>query len=118
MIGFLWALGVCSEVILFIFMRRLLAKFSLRQMLLVSVLLSIIRWLLIAWGAQQISLLLLAQLLHAATFAATHAVAIHLVHQYFGAQHQGKGQALYSSLSFGLGGMLGSFYSGYLLESL
>lgn len=117
MIGFLWALGVCSEVILFIFMRRLLVKFSLRQILLVSVLLSIIRWLLIAWGAQQISLLLLAQLLHAATFAATHAVAIHLVHEYFGAQHQGKGQALYSSLSFGLGGMLGSFYSGYLWES-
>jgi MFS transporter, PPP family, 3-phenylpropionic acid transporter len=117
-IGLLWALGVFSEVILFLFMRRLLARFSLRQMLLVSISLSIIRWLFIAWGAKQLDLLIFAQLLHAATFAATHAVAIHLVHQYFGAQHQGKGQALYSSLSFGLGGMVGSFYSGYLWESL
>jgi PPP family 3-phenylpropionic acid transporter len=40
-------------------------------------------------------------------------VAIHLVHRYFNSRHQGKGQALYSSLSFGLGGMLGSLYSGY-----
>ena len=117
MIGLLWALGVFAEIFLFIFMRRLLAKFSLRHILLVSVLLSIVRWLLIAWGAQQLSLLLFSQLLHAATFAATHAVAIHLVYQYFGAHHQGKGQALYSSLSFGLGGMVGSFFSGYLWES-
>jgi PPP family 3-phenylpropionic acid transporter len=33
--------------------------------------------------------------------------AIHLVHLYFGQRHQGKGQALYSSLGYGLGGMLG-----------
>ncbi|MCK5889705.1 MAG: MFS transporter, partial [Methylococcales bacterium] len=57
-----------------------------------------------------------AQLLHAASFGSAHVVAIHLVHQYFGEQHQGKGQALYSSLSFGLGGMIGSLYSGYFWE--
>jgi PPP family 3-phenylpropionic acid transporter len=31
--------------------------------------------------------------------------------------NQGKGQALYSSLSFGLGGMIGSLYSGYFWDS-
>ncbi len=47
-----------------------------------------------------------------------HIVAIHLVHLYFGEQHQGKGQALYSSLSFGLGGVIGSLYSGYYWDLL
>lgn len=116
-IGFLWALGVIAEICLFLVMRRLLKLFSLRQILLASILLSVGRWLLIAWKADHLALLLFTQLLHAATFGAAHVVAIHLVHDYFGSRHQGKGQALYSSLSFGLGGMLGSLYSGYLWES-
>ena len=72
----------------------------------------------IGWCPDYLGLLIFAQLLHAATFGGAHVVAIHLVHLYFGGQHQGKGQALYSSLSFGLGGMLGSLYSGYYWESL
>jgi len=43
-------------------------------------------------------------------------VAIQFIHRYFGGGHQSKGQALYSSLSFGLGGMLGSFFSGYFWD--
>jgi len=70
----------------------------------------------IGWGVTQLSVLIAAQVLHAATFGATHVVAIHLVHRYFGDQHLGKGQALYSSLGFGLGGMIGSLYSGFYWE--
>lgn len=116
--GFLWSLGVCAEIVLFIFMRRLLRCFSLRLVLLISIALAILRWLTIAWCADSLGLLLIAQLLHAATFGAAHVAAIHLVDFYFGHRHQGKGQALYSSMSFGLGGMLGSLYSGYFWESL
>ena len=116
LIGLLWALGVCAEVVLFVFMKQILAKVSLRRILLVSILLSICRWLIIAFGVQSLPLMISAQVLHAATFGSSHVVAIHLVHQYFGDHHQGKGQALYSSLSFGLGGMLGSLYSGYFWD--
>lgn len=116
--GFLWALAVFAEIILFIYMRRVLQRFSLRALLLFSILLGVVRWLIIAWCVDYVWLLIFAQLLHAATFAGVHVAGIHLVHQYFGEHHQGKGQALYSSLSFGLGGMLGSYYSGYYWESL
>jgi len=112
-IGLLWSLGAGAEIIVFILMRKLLKYVSLRRILLVSGLLSVLRWLLIACYAQDMTLLLGAQLLHAATFGAAHVAAIHLVQDYFGHHHQGKGQALYSSLSFGLGGMLGGLYSGY-----
>jgi len=116
--GFLWALAVFAEIVLFIYMRRVLKRFSLRTILLVSILLSVVRWLVIAWCVDYFWLLLFAQLLHAASFAGAHVAAIHLVHQYFGDRHQGKGQALYASLTFGFGGMLGSYYSGYYWESL
>jgi PPP family 3-phenylpropionic acid transporter len=116
--GLLWSLGVFAEIVLFLLMQRLLRRFSLRGILLVSIALSIVRWLLIAGYADHFVVLLAAQLLHAASFGATHVVAIHLVDFYFGHRHQGKGQALYSSLSFGLGGMLGSLYSGYFWELL
>ena len=118
MTGLLWSLGVLAEIVLFIYMQRLLKRFSLRQILLLSILLAALRWLLIARCADYVWLLFFAQLLHAATFGGAHVAAIHLVHLYFGRQHQGKGQALYSSLSFGLGGMLGSLYSGYYWESM
>lgn len=116
--GILWALGVLSEIILFIWMRPLLTSFSLRFIMLISLLLSTGRWLIIAWYADNLALLIVAQFFHAASFGAAHVSAIHLVQSYFGEEHQSKGQALYSSLSFGLGGMLGSLYSGYFWESL
>lgn len=118
LIGLLWTLGVCAEIVLFVFIKRVLKSVSLRTILLFSIALSIVRWLLVAHGVEQIGLMLLAQLFHAATFGSSHVVAIHLVHQYFGDRHQGKGQALYSSVSFGLGGMIGSLCSGYLWDSL
>lgn len=116
--GLLWALGVLAEIVLFLYMKRLLKRFSLRAILLFSLALAICRWLIIGWCPDYLGLLIFAQLLHAATFGGVHVVAIHLVHLYFGDQHQGKGQALYSSLGFGVGGVLGSLYSGYYWESL
>ena len=116
MIGLMWALGVAAEVVLFMFMKQLLKLISLRNILLISIFLSICRWLLIAFYVESLALMAFAQLLHAATFGSSHVVAIHLVHKYFGEHHQGKGQALYSSLSFGLGGMIGSLYSGYFWD--
>ena len=117
MIGMLWSLGVGAEVIVFLFMRPLLKYVSLRRILLVSALFSVLRWLLIAWYADNMWLLMGAQVLHAASFGTSHVAAIHLVQGYFGQHHQGKGQALYSSFSFGVGGMLGGLYSGYTWDS-
>ncbi|MFZ2451463.1 MAG: MFS transporter [Methylovulum miyakonense] len=118
MIGGLWALGVMAEIVLFLFMRRLLARFPLRALLLASISLAIVRWLLIAYLADSTVWLLLAQLLHAMTFGGTHVASIHLVHRYFGSQHQGKGQALYNSFSAGVGGMVGSYASGYYFDAI
>jgi len=118
LIGALWALGVVAEIGIFLVAAPLLRRFSPRTLLVVSLLLTALRWLLVGGLVDQIGWLLVAQLLHAASFGIYHAAAIQLVHRYFPAPHQGRGQALYSSLSFGAGGALGSLLGGYAWISL
>ncbi len=117
-IGFLWALGVLAEVVVFMRMHKLVPRFGLKRLLVVSLLLSALRWVIIAFFPTSTPLIIMAQILHAASFGVYHAVAIQLIHSYFVGQHQGKGQALYSSVSFGAGGAIGSLYAGYTWESL
>ena len=114
MIGVLWSLGVVAEVILFIFMHRIINRFSLRQIILVSLALTSLRWFAIANGVDNLTILLAVQCLHALSFGAMHATGIELVHRFFGEHHQGQGQAMYSAFTFGLGGALGAGVSGYL----
>ncbi len=115
--GGLWALGVVAEIMLFMVMGRLLSYLSLRNILLCSISLGILRWLLLAYYADDLSCLVVAQLLHAATFGGVHVATIHLVQRYFGGRHQGKGQALLVSIGYGLGGLLGSYYSGLFWQA-
>lgn len=117
MIGMLWALGVLAEILLFLVMARLLARFSLRQVLLASFLITALRWLLLGNLAEHLAVLLVAQLMHAATFGAFHAAAIHFIQRSFGPRQQGQGQALYASVS-GVGGALGALYAGYSWATL
>ncbi len=114
LIGQLWALGVVAEIGVFLVMHRLLPRYGAKALLLVSLGLTTLRWILIAWFVDWLGMMLFAQLLHAASFGIYHAVAIYLIHKIFTGRHQGRGQALYSSLSFGAGGALGSLISGYL----
>ncbi len=116
-IGQFWAIGVFAEVVVFLFMHRLLKRFGARRVLMTSLGLAVLRWVLIGNFPHSIVIILFAQILHAATFGTFHAAAIHLVHHYFTGSHQGRGQALYSSLSFGAGGAVGTLASGFLWES-
>jgi PPP family 3-phenylpropionic acid transporter len=111
-IGGLWALGVVAEIGVFLAMQRLLPRFGALRLLLASLALTALRWLLIAAFVDQPAVLLAAQTLHAASFGLYHAVAIALVDRFFTGRHQGRGQAFYSSLSFGAGQAAGSFAAG------
>jgi len=113
-IGQLWALGVIAEIGVFLLMPKLLPRYGARKLLLYAVGLTAVRWLLTAGFAGNIMVITLAQVLHAASFGLHHAVMIYLFHALFTGVHQGRGQGLYSSVSFGAGGALGSLASGYL----
>ncbi|MEG1041661.1 MAG: MFS transporter [Pseudomonas sp.] len=111
-IGMLWALGVVAEVLMFLAMSRILARVSLRRVLMASFVLAALRWLLLGNFAEHLLVLLIAQVLHAATFGSFHAASIAFVQRSFAARQQGQGQALYAALA-GTGGALGALYSGY-----
>ena len=113
LISSLWALGVLAEVLLFLLMSPLMHKFGAERLFVLALGLTALRWLVLGEFVQTLPLLILAQLLHAATYGLFHASAIHIVHHIFPSALQGRGQALYSGVSYGLGGALGSLVSGY-----
>lgn len=111
-IGLCWSLGVVAEVLMFLAMARLLARWSVNRLLTASFALAALRWLLLGGFADEPWVLVLAQVLHAATFGSFHAAAIQKIRLTFGLRYQGQGQALYAALA-GVGGALGALYSGY-----
>jgi PPP family 3-phenylpropionic acid transporter len=116
LIGELWALGVVAEIGVFLKMRSWLPRYGARRLLLSATALTALRWLLLAGFVDRLWVMILAQTLHAASFGLYHAVSIHLFHQLFRGRLQGRGQALYSSVSFGAGGAAGSVAAGYLWQ--
>jgi PPP family 3-phenylpropionic acid transporter len=111
-VGGLWALGVVCEIGVFFVMPWLVQRFGYIRILRVSFSAAVLRFMLIGWGVDWTLLLLVAQVLHAATFGAYHAASVGLVHEFFQGRHQSKGQALFGSLTYGAGGMLGGLASG------
>ncbi|MBE9564459.1 MAG: MFS transporter, partial [Proteobacteria bacterium] len=68
MIGVLWAVGVIAEVVVFLLMHRLLPAFGARKLLLLTLFLTTFRWLIIGYLVDDLSMLFLAQLVHAFSF--------------------------------------------------
>lgn len=116
--GWLWALGVVCEIGVFLLMPRVFARVRPETVLLSTLLAAVLRFVLIGWLVDNLPVLLFAQLLHALTFGAYHASAMALVHRYFVGRNQARGQALYNSLAFGVGGTFGSLYAGGAWDSL
>ncbi len=118
LIGLLWSLGVMAEVVLFAIMHLLFRGFSPQLLLTVSLILAAVRWCMVGLFAQELVLLLVSQLLHAASFGSFHAASIALVQRFFSGKSAAQGQAVYSSLGFGIGGAIGAWGSGLLWVGL
>ena len=116
--GMLWALGVIAEIGLFAVMGRVIARFGARALMIASLGATSLRWLLTATLVERLPVLLLVQLAHALSFGAYHAVAMHYVQRLFPRALQGRGQAIYNAVAYGVGGSVGSLMSGYLWEGV
>ena len=118
MIGLLWSVGVICEIVIFMLMPKIMAHFSLKTVLLVSLGLAVMRFCLIGVAVDSLWLLILAQTLHAATFGSFHAASVDVITQFFNGRHQAKGQAIYNSVAYGIGGTIGGVAGGYALQYL
>jgi PPP family 3-phenylpropionic acid transporter len=113
-IGVFWVVGALAEVVFFHLQGRVFARFGVQRVLAATFVLAALRFLLIAEFAQVWLLLLVAQLLHAATFAAHHSASILTVQRWFPGYANARGQALYVSVSYGVGGTAGSLVAAWL----
>jgi PPP family 3-phenylpropionic acid transporter len=116
-IGLLWALAVTCEIVAMLKMPAILKRLDTLPTVSLSLLLAAVRWTICAVAVSRFPLVL-AQTLHAATFAAFHVAAVTHTHRLFGEDRRASGQAIYSSATFGLGNVLGMFLSGFFYDRL
>jgi PPP family 3-phenylpropionic acid transporter len=117
LIGVLWTLGVLAEIVVFVYLPQLFRRFALSSILVASFACAVARFLALGWFAEALWLVVLAQLLHAATFGAFHAASVAAVHRVFPEAAQSGGQTLFSSVSYGAGGAVGMLAAGWLWEA-
>ena len=117
-IGWLWAVGVICEILIFMAMPKILQRYSLKAILLMSLFLGVIRFILIGASPDHLYLLFIAQIFHAATFGSFHAASIEVIAYYFQGRNQTRGQAIYNSVAYGIGGTIGGLGGGYLIQYL
>lgn len=118
LVGWLWATGVICEIGIFFVMPWLMRHFQLKHILLFSFACAILRFVMIGAWVEWPVIIVLAQVLHAATYGTHHVAAMMVIHHFFKGRHQAKGQALYTSIAYGLGGALGAVSSGYTWDWL
>ncbi|MFV7444433.1 MFS transporter [Acinetobacter pittii] len=116
-IGFLWAMGVFAEIFMFSIASKIFQRFSWRSLVTVCLLVTSIRWMLVAVFSHYFIAQLFAQCLHAFSFGLFHLIAMRVIFQNFSAGQQGRGQALYSTM-WGLGVAFGSVLAGHFWKIL
>lgn len=113
-IGLMWAVSVVIEIGWFFTQGRWLPRLSLSVWLVVCAVATVVRMGITATMAHLLPWLILAQALHALTFAAHHTVCIALLFEHFPGQLRGRGQALYTVVGYGFPGVLGALLGGVI----
>jgi PPP family 3-phenylpropionic acid transporter len=113
-IGIYWVLSVVLEIAFFFTQGRWFARFGIYPLLTASFLAAALRFLLIAQLATVWWILVIAQLLHAMTFAVHHSASVLSIQRWFPGRAAARGQAIYISAAYGVGGTAGSLGAAYL----
>ena len=113
-LGVLWAVSVVLEIAFFWAQGRFFGRMQPHRWLQWAAGVSIVRFAATAAFASSPIVLVLAQALHAITFAGQHAACIVLINRYFPGPLRGRGQALYTTLGYGISGVIGGLGGGWL----
>ncbi len=117
-IGVMWTIGVVAEIVFFYFQGRLFARVPLGTILAGTFVLAAVRFGLTGYFPEVLWLMAAVQVLHAATFAAHHSASLKRLQHWFAGPLQGRGQALYTGISYGVGGTLGGLVMGWTWKAL
>lgn len=112
-IGFLWGVGVAAEIALFVVSGYVVAHFGPVCLIITGALATIIRWAATAIDPP-FGFLIVSQILHGATFGATHIGAIHFIARAVPNHLAGTAQGLYATMSGGVAMGLSMYVAGPL----
>jgi PPP family 3-phenylpropionic acid transporter len=115
-IGLLWALSVVAEIVWFFLQGRLIGLLPMPRWMLVCGIAAVARLGLTAGLGGSIAALVMAQWLHALSFAAHHTTCIAVVSRRFPGRLRGRGQALFTVIGYGFGGVLGVLLGGAVAQ--
>ncbi len=115
-VGGLWAISVVVEIAFFWWQGAWFARLSAHRWLEIVGAVTALRFAVTAGAGSWAPTLLLAQATHAITFAAHHTACIALVSRLFPGRLRGRGQALYTTLGYGLSGLLGGVGGGWVIS--
>lgn len=116
MIGTLWAVSVLVEIAWFFTQGRLIGHLPMTRWLVVCGAATVLRMGLTAGLGNWLVALFIAQVLHALTFASHHTACIAMVSRHFPGRLRGRGQALFTVIGYGFGGVLGVLAGGALVS--
>lgn len=100
-IGILWSIGVLAEIVLFAFSGRVLGLIGPARLIIVGASAAILRWTIMALEPG-LAVLVMTQVLHAATYGATHLGTMHFIARAVPRRLQATAQGLYSALAAGV----------------
>ncbi len=112
-VGWLWALGVIAEVILFAFSARIVARLGPFGLLALAGFGGVVRWSVLG-GTTALPALAAAQILHAATFGAAHLGAMYFLARNAPPDLAASAQAVYSAIAGGVAIGLAMLAAGWL----
>lgn len=115
-VSLMWAVGAVAEIGPMWFSGRLISRWGLRPVLLVSLLAISVRLSLFVL-APSLLLVGLAQLLHAFTFGTFHPAAVAYINAKVPAERRGLGMAIYNAIGIGLASFAASVAGGYVVEA-
>ena len=113
-IGWLWAVGVIAEILLFTIGDRLVARWGTARLLILAAVAGVLRWSLLP-ALTDLPLLIAVQSLHGLTFGAAHLATIHFIGRHAPPGLPATAQGFYAAVSGGLMGLT-LLASGYLYE--
>ncbi len=111
-VSYLWIFGVLCEIVMLVFQGGLLSRFNLLNLLMISTLSGVVRWILVAFFPKSLVVIGLSQATHALSFALYYTAAISYVYILY--TQKKLAQQFFLGISFGLGGAVGAIVSGYI----
>jgi PPP family 3-phenylpropionic acid transporter len=115
-IAALWNEGVVAEIVLFSFGAQIVTRWSPTGLLVIAGLGGLIRWTIFALTSS-IGWLVVAQLFHAATFAAMHLGAMAFIRTYIVGTESARATTLHGAIAYGLAFGLGWPVAGHLYST-